>query len=340
MYCTMVIEHAATAPRVLVTGATGFVGRPLVRHLAAQGWPVTAAVRSLPQPKDRVREADYIAVGDIGPQTDWTTALRDVTHVVHAAARVHVMHGGDAAAFQRVNAEGTARLAQQAAASGVSRLVLLSSIKVNGEATDGRPFRADDPPAPQDAYARSKLAAEERLWRACRASGMEGVVLRLPLVLGPGARANVARLVQLVRSDVLLPLGSIDNRRSLLALGNLCDFVALSLEHPQAGNRVWLLSDGEDLSTPELLRQVAAALGCRLRLLRCPVSVLRVVATLVGRSAEIARLAGSLQVDSEPARRELGWHAPLTTREGVRAAAVPAAGAGDVAAADTARGAA
>jgi len=311
---------------VLVTGATGLVGRALVAHLAARGWAVTAGVRTLPMAAERVPGIDYVAVGDIGPVTDWGAALRGVTHVVHAAAHVHVMRGGDDAEFMRVNAQGTARIAEQAAGSGVRRLVLLSSIKVNGESTAFQPFRAEDPPAPQDAYGRSKLGAEQALWQVCSGSRLEGVVVRLPLVHGPGAKANVARLVRLVQRGLPLPFGSIDNRRSLLALGNLCDFVALALEHPRAPSRVWLLSDGDDLSTPQLVRHIAESLGQPARLVPFPVAMLHALGRISGRSAEIARLTGSLLVDSTPARRELGWRPPLSVAEGLGATVAGAMG--------------
>lgn len=317
----MAVE-AGRARRVLVTGASGFVGRALLVHLVVRGWSVTAGVRVEPPALQRVPGVDYRAA-------DWCQApqdLKDFMYVVHAAARVHVMRGGDEAEFMRVNALGTARLAERAAATGVRRFVLLSSVKVNGEGIRDHPYRADDAPAPQDAYARSKLAAEHALWRACTGSSLEGVVLRLPLVIGPGAGANVARLVGLVERGVPLPFASIANRRSLLSLANLCDFVALALEHPRAAGHVWLLSDGEDFSTPDLVRLIATALGRPARLLPCPVGLLRALGALTGRSAEVARLTGSLQVDSEPARRELGWRPPLEARAGL---AMTVAGGGN-----------
>ena len=310
---------AVPGQRVLVTGATGFIGRALVAHLNSLGWAVTAGVRTLPASCQRVPGVDYEEVGEIGPDTQWRSALRAVTHVVHAAARVHVMRNESVVDFVRVNEQGTARLAQEAASHDVRRLLLLSSIKVNGETTRERPFRADDVPAPGDAYARSKLAAEQALWRACAGSALDGVVVRLPLVLGYGAKANVARLVRLVARGVPLPLASVKNWRSLLSLGNLCDFVTLALVHPRSSGRVWLVSDGEDLSTPELVRRIAAALGRPARLAPCPVALLRGLGRVTGRYAEVTRLTGSLQVDIEPARRELGWDPPRDLADGLAA---------------------
>lgn len=328
----MTHEDSAAGRRVLVTGASGFVGRHLVAHLVDQGWRATAAVRTLPPEPLRLPGARYVAVGEVGPATDWAAALQQATHVVHAAAHVHVMRGGEDAGFTRVNEHGTARLAEQASHCGVRRLVLLSSIKVNGERTERQPFHAGDAPAPVDAYGRSKLAAEQALWRVCASSSLEGVVIRLPLVYGPGVKANVARLVRLVASGVPLPFGSIDNQRSLVGIENLCSFAATVLEHAGAAGKVWLLSDGDDVSTPELVRRIAVALHRRARLVPFPVSLLRAAARAVGRADEIDRLTGSLQVDSTPARLELGWRPPRTVSEGLvamvasQASSLPSAG--------------
>ena len=300
------------ARRVMVTGAAGFIGRQLVGHFCARGWAVTAAVRAMPPQAVRDSRADYVAVGDVGPETDWRKALDGVTHVVHAAAHVHVMTGGEDAEFRRVNELGTARVAEQAAGLGVRRLVLLSSIKVNGERTTDTPFRADDPPCPEDSYGRSKLAAEQALWRVCAESRLEGVVVRLPLVYGPGVKANFLRLVRLVKSGVPLPLASIDNRRSLVSVWNLCEFVSCVLEHPRAAGATWLIADGEDLSTPELVRRIGRALHRPVRLVPVPTRLLHLAGRLTGRAGEVERLTGSLQVDSSPARRELGFRPPLT----------------------------
>lgn len=313
----MTPEHGKTNSRVLVTGATGFLGRHLVAHLVRLGWPVTAAVRAMPGQSGRVPGARYVVTGDVGGSTNWAPALHDVINIVHTAGLVHVMLGGEDVAFNDVNELGTACLARQAAACGIRQLVYLSSIKVNGERTVHQPFRADDPPAPADAYARSKFAAEKALWQVCAASRLEGCVIRLPLVYGPGVRANFDRLVRLVESGVPLPLASIDNRRSLVYVANACDFITHVLDHPQVARATWLVSDGDDLSTPELVRGIARALRCPARLVPFPVLALSAVARLVGRRDEIARLTESLHVDITPAQQQLGWRAPFTVADGL-----------------------
>lgn len=270
------------------------------------------------------REAtgDEVEVGEIDAATDWANALQNVDCVIHTAARVHVMR--DAADdpirhYRAVNVDGTLNLARQAIAAGVRRLIFISSIKVNGESTvTGRPFTAADDPRPADAYARSKLEAEEGLRRLSDESAFEVVIIRPPLVYGPGVKGNFARLVGWLARGVPLPFGAVDNRRSLVALANLVDLLLTCVDHPQAANRTWLVSDGEDLSTPALLRRLGEALGRRARLLPVPPVLLKFAAAATGRGDEAARLLGSLQLDIAPTRALLGWNPPLSVDEGLQ----------------------
>lgn len=294
--------------RVLVTGANGFVAAGLIPRLLRDDVAVRAAVRRVDA--SVAAGAERVVVGDLGPTTDWSTAVRDVDVVVHVAARVHIMHdtaSDPLAEFRRVNVEGTIRLARTAAQAGVRRLVFLSSIKVNGEQTDDRPFRASDTPAPTDPYGISKLEAERALLSLGQETGMEVVIIRPVLVYGPGVKANFAAMMRWVRRGVPLPLGAISNRRSLVARTNLVDLIAIATRHPAAANQVFLVSDGEDLSVSELLRRMARASGVRSRLIPVPQFLLALGARLVGRSDMAQRLFGSLQVDIQHTRETLGW---------------------------------
>jgi nucleoside-diphosphate-sugar epimerase len=304
----------ADAGAVLVTGAGGFVGGALCAALAASSRRVRRAVRANPP-----GASGAVAVGELGPATDWRSALEGVQCVVHLAARTHVLRETVAdplAEYRRVNVDATLRLAEQAREAGARRLVFMSSIKVNGEATR-RPYTESDAPRPGDAYGVSKWEAEQALARAALASGLEIVVLRPPLLYGPQVRGNFLRLIELVARGTPLPLASIANRRSLLYVGNLADAVIAALDAPQAAGKTYLVSDGEDVSTPELVRALALALGVRPRLLPCPASVLHLASTLIGRRAEMRRLTGSLPVDSSAIRRELGWRPRYTLVRGL-----------------------
>ena len=303
----------------LVTGAAGFVGRFVCDALTARGWRVRAALRRPGSAQGPGNES--VVVGEVGPGTDWTGALAGVEAVVHLAARVHVMRedaGDPLAEFRRVNTLGTAHLAARAAVAGVRRLVLVSTVKVNGEQTGGTPFRETDPPAPQDPYAVSKWEAEGSLWEVAGGGRLEGVVVRPPLVYGSGVGGNLRRLLRALDGGWPLPFGAVDNRRSLIGVWNLADLHATTLEHPEAAGETVLAADGEDLSTPGLLRRLARGLGRPARLLPVPVGLLRLAGRVLGRADEVERLCGSLRVDAGKARRVLDWSPPVTVDEGLR----------------------
>jgi nucleoside-diphosphate-sugar epimerase len=303
---------------VLVTGATGFVGRALATRLLAERRAVRVAVRagSAPLPAG----VESIAVGDLGPETDWTRAVEGIDAIVHLAARVH-MTGEDAGdalpRFRAVNAAGSAALARAARTAGVRRLVLLSTTTVYGDRSHGRPFDESSPPAPATPYAQSKLEAEQLVAGILNGSPTELVVLRPPLVYGPGAKGNFARLVRLVQRGIPLPLGSVRNKRSLVFVDNLADAIMRALDHPAATGRTYVVSDGEDVSTPDLIARLAAALGRQPRLFAVPPALLRLVGALLGRGDEIGRLLDDMAVDSSRIRTELGWRPPFTVDEGL-----------------------
>lgn len=300
-----------------VTGANGFVGRTLCTALVREGLPF--------RPIGRVSAADRFGVGDIGPDTDWSGALAGVSCVVHLAARVHHMREqatDPLPAYRNTNLDGTLRLAREARACGVRRLVFVSTIKVNGERTDiGRPFRADHPAQPLDPYGVSKWEAEQGLWALARSTGLDVVVVRPPLVYGAAVGANFRAMVSLVRTGIPLPFASIRNKRSLIAVENLADLLLRCATHPQAPGNTFLCSDGEDLSTPELLRAVARGLNRPVRLLPAPPGLLTAAAGLVGQSAAVRRLTESLQVEIGATRAKLGWHPPVPLAEAMTRAA-------------------
>jgi UDP-glucose 4-epimerase len=313
--------------KVLITGVNGFVGNALWRRLDAE--PGIQAVGSVRSPEAARRHPQWSAVGELAATTDWSALVAGVDVVVHTAARVHVLDDAAAdplAEFQRVNVQGTLRLARQAQAAGVGRFVFVSSVKVNGESTPGgRPFTADDRPAPLDAYGVSKHEAERALRELASQTGMELVIVRPPLVYGPGVKANFASMMRWLGRGMPLPLGAVNNRRSLVALDNLVDLLVTCLRHPAAAGQTFLVSDGEDVSTTQLLRRMGAALGRPARLLPVPPSWLEWGAARIGKGDVARRLCGSLQVDITKTRDLLGWRPPLSLDEGLKKAAGGAA---------------
>ncbi len=268
-------------------------------------------------------------VGDIGPATDWRQALQGIDAIVHLAARVHVMRDDSSdplAEHRRVNRDGTRRLAEQAARAGVRRLVFLSTVKVHGERSVDRPFTEDDDPSPQDPYAISKWEAEQALHEVASRARLETVVLRPPLVYGPDVKGNFLTLLNLCRKGVPLPIGSVRNRRSLLAVGNLADAIRACVAAPAAAGQAFLVRDGEDLATPELVRRIGRALGRPARLVPVPVPLLRLAGMTPGLGGTIGRLLDSLAVDDRKLRRTLGWTPPLTMEAALAATAAWFAG--------------
>ena len=309
--------------RFLVTGANGFVGHALCNLLLQHGHDVRGAVRHsgvmLPSGITRV------VVGEINGQTDWTAALAEVDIIIHLAARVHVMHESSQDAlgeFRRTNVAGTEKLACSATVSGVKRMVFVSSIKVNGEETlAGHQFNEYDIPMPRDPYGISKWEAEQALRRVERETNLEVVVVRPPLVYGVGVKGNFVQMLNVLAKGIPLPLASVRNLRSLIYIGNFVDALEKCATHPAAAGKTYLVSDGEDVSTPELLGQLGEAMGHRARLISCSPELLKLAGRLFGKSAKIDRLVSSLQVDCSKLRRELNWNPPFTLQQGLKATA-------------------
>lgn len=306
---------------ILVTGASGFVGRAMVARLL-QRHQIRISTRATTI--ESIHSKVEVAPGKcLSPAEDWSEALARVSTVVHCAGRVHIMTEqatDPLLKFRQINVDGTLNLARQAAAAGVRRFVFLSSIKVNGERTNpGCPFTADQQPEPGDPYGVSKMEAEIALRDLATKTGMEVVIIRPPLVYGPGVKANFLEMMRWLARGVPLPLGAVtQNKRSLVALDNLVDLVATCIDHPAAANQTFLVSDGEDLSTAALLRRLSLALGRPARLIPVPVGLLKLGAGLLGRSAFAQRLCGSLEVDIGKTRELLGWSPPVSVDEGLR----------------------
>lgn len=308
--------------KTLITGASGFVGQKLCAALEAQQYDVLAATRS----DILINGCKSLTVGHVDGQTAWAFSLHDVNVVIHLAARVHVMNDTSAdplAEFRKVNVEGTLNLARQAANAGVKRFIFVSSVKVNGEHTEaGKPFNENSVTDPQDAYGISKLEAEQGLLKIAQETEMEVVIIRPPLVYGAGVKANFASMMRAVKRGIPLPLGAIHNKRSFVYVGNLVSMIMCCIDHPAAANQVFLVSDGNDLSTTELLCCCAEALGVKARLLPVPQKMLELGAALLGKRDVAQRLCGNLQVDITKARTMLGWTPPFSVAAGLKATAL------------------
>jgi nucleoside-diphosphate-sugar epimerase len=301
----------------LVTGSNGFIGRNLCRMLARGGWSVIGASR-LAAYRSAESGVSDVCLSISSDTVGWQKSLASIQCVIHLAARVHQLDApANAMSFYDFNVEGSRYVAEQAALAGVRRFVFLSSIKVNGEGGHARSYRAGDMPNPADAYGRSKLDAEVVLREVCLKAGMDLIVIRSPLVYGPGVRANFQRLLKLAALPLPLPLKSIENRRSLVSVWNLVDFIETCMTHPGAAGETWLISDGEDLSTRDLFLRLARLMGRRPILFPFSPVWLKRIAAIVGLRAEADRLCDSLQVDITPARTKLNWHPPVSVDDGL-----------------------
>ncbi|NOT66648.1 MAG: SDR family oxidoreductase [Methylotenera sp.] len=309
--------------KILVTGATGFVGKSLCVALVRQRQSVRIAARASNALTEHV---EVTKVGTIDSHTDWAEALNGVDVVIHLAARVHVMHDvvtDPLAEFRKVNVEGTLNLANQAVRAGVRRFIFVSSIKVNGEQTlMGKPFVEVDAISPQDAYGISKYEAEQGLLHIAEQTGIEVVIIRPPLIYGAGVKANFASMMRIVKRGIPLPLGAIYNKRSFVYVENLVSLILRCIDHPAAANQILLVSDGHDLSSTELLRGCAEALGVNARLLPIPQKLIEFVAALLGKRDVAQRLCGNLQVDISKAHTLLGWTPPFSVADGLKATAM------------------
>ena len=305
--------------RIFITGANGFIGSALVRKMHVLGFSIVGAVRkkTLIFPSS----VEQFEIGNMSEKTDWTTGLRNVNVVIHLAARVHIMVDtahDSLSEFRRINTEATLQLAKQAVNCGVRRFIYLSSIKVNGEFTaEGRPFTVDDKFIPTDPYALSKYEAEQQLLELSKNTSMEVVIIRAPLVYGPGVKANFSTMIKWLYKGIPLPFGSINNKRSLVSLDNLIDLLLTCVKHPAAVNEIFLVSDDDDLSTTELLESLATALGKKSRLFSVNQKVLELFFGLIGKQGYASRICGSLQVDISKTKKLLNWTPPVSVDKGL-----------------------
>lgn len=309
--------------RILVTGASGFVGSRLITSCNQRSDGVQFRAVARKPLLGLCSNTEEILISNIDHNTDWSIALKDIDVVVHLAARVHMMQDDvddPLREYRHANVASTLNLADQAAKAGVKRFIFVSSIKVNGEKTEsGRPFSEESQSHPEDPYGISKLEAEEGIRAICKETGMEFVFIRPPLIYGPGVKANYLKLMQLVQKRLPLPLGSISNKRSMLALDNLVDFILLAVKHSLAANELFLLSDKKSLSTTQLIKQMELLMGfTSSRLIPMPASFLRTIGKCFGQTAAVERLTDSLEINSQKAQSLLGWEPPLNVESGIQ----------------------
>jgi nucleoside-diphosphate-sugar epimerase len=314
--------HEQGVVKILLTGASGFLGKVVLKTAQQRGLTIRPIYRSIDLVKG---QPDSMIVSGLDGTSDWSQALQNVTVVIHSAARAHIMRDeafDPLTEYRLINVEGTLNLARQAAAVGVRRFIFISSIKVNGESTAlGCPFTADDVPAPIDAYGQSKNEAEEQLMQVALETGMEVTIIRSPLIYGPGVKGNLASLVKWVRLGIPLPLGAVThNRRSLVCVDNLVDLILICVFHPNAANQTFLVSDGVDVSTAELLRKIGKSLGRTVHLFPFPPLLITFLAGLMGKRVISQRLLGSLQVDIKKTCNLLDWRPSVAMEEGLRKA--------------------
>ena len=305
---------------VFITGADGFIGKALCTEMLSRGWQVRASIRSLEKIKSLPEEIQIIETGSIGPDTDWANALDNVDSVVHLAGRVHAMEDSSSdplSGYRFVNTFGTGKLARSAASSGVRRFIFMSTVKVNGEG-GGVPYCEDDIPGPSDPYSISKWEAEKTINAIAGETGMEAVSIRAPMVYGPEVKANFFKLLKIVDRGIPMPFAGVKNKRSMIYLGNLVDVIITCLTHPEAGQKTYLVSDDYDISTPELIRQIAESLGKTAKLFYLPLFMLRLTGAITGKSQAIDRLTNSLAVDLSRIKRELNWNPPFTLAQGLK----------------------
>jgi len=307
-------------PKLLVTGGSGFIGKAVCENLKKNNYRINITSR-----RDMATNLSGVKIyniNEIDENTNWFGALNTVSCVIHCAAKSNMINNNkqnSLSSFRKVNVEGTLNLAKQAVACGVKRFIFLSSIKVNGEKTEkSSMFRYNDIPKPEDSYAISKWEAEKGLWEISKQTGLEVVIIRAPLVCGPGVKGNLRSLIKLIQYRIPLPFSLIKNQRSLVSIDNLVDLIVHCIDDHKASGNTFLVSDEEDISTPDLVRQIASSMGLSVRLFPIPLSLLKFFGFLLGKKNEIDRLIGSLQIDNSYTKEILNWTPPIRVEEGIR----------------------